>query len=131
MKHKKTLGAALLIPCLIVLFGFGQTVFGRYTLAVSGTIIQSHDVPGAQVPRYATEYVLVNAAGVEHAYIAGANDASLPRSMPVGTVIKKEQGTFAYERDGVAVDDFALLFYIIGISLGVAGLLGSLALLLL
>jgi hypothetical protein len=49
-----------------------------------------------------------------------ATDASLPRSMPVGTYLKKQKWHLYYERNEQRVNDFPIVFYQVtfGIALG-------------
>jgi hypothetical protein len=88
------------LSCFIF-WGFGyQTVWQFLNIDIAGVVITSKDVPSRGAPRYVTEYVVRSSDGQDHAYVAGATDASLPRSMPVGTQIKKERGSLYYERNG-------------------------------
>ena len=90
-----------LIAAIWILWGFGyQTLWQRLTIQLDGVIVSSRDVPAKGAPRYATEYVVRDANGQEHRYIAGATDASLERSMPAGTRIRKGWGRLGYEADG-------------------------------
>src|SRR3954462_14918439 len=83
-----------------IIWGFGyQTVWQRLTIEIEGTIVSSRDVPATGASRYATYYVVRNIAGQEQEYVAGATDASLKRSLPVGTHIHKEWGQLGYGID--------------------------------
>jgi hypothetical protein len=112
-------------PTLILVFGLLMIwVFGFDTLGVrlqtqlEGTVIASRDIPPTRGPRYLTEYTLRGEDDRNSTYVAGPNDGSLPRSMPVGTYLKKLRWHVYYERDGRRIDDFPLLFY--QVSLGIA-----------
>jgi hypothetical protein len=96
-----------------------ETVGARLKTEVDGVVISSRDVPSTGAPRYATEYTLRGPDGRETIYVAGATDASLPRSLPVGTTLKKERWHLDYEKNGERVEDFGVFFYasIIGIAL--------------
>src|SRR5258708_36933541 len=78
---------------------------------VEGVVVSSRDIPTTGAPRYATEYTLRGADGRESVYTAGPTDAFLPRSMPIGTSIKKQRWHLDYERNGYRVDDFSIDFY--------------------
>lgn len=96
---------------LWILWGFGyETLFTRLMTDVEGTVTSAQDIPYPLAPaRYGTEYVFKNAEGRTISYIAGATDASLARSMPVGTHIKKRRWYFSYQRDGKQVDEFGIV----------------------
>jgi hypothetical protein len=101
----------LFISALWILWAFGyQVVWKRFTAVVDGVVISSRDVPSTGAPRYSTEYVVRDAGGNNHLYIAGATDASLKRSLPVGTEIRKEWGRLDYEVDGKQIH-FSTYFY--------------------
>jgi hypothetical protein len=96
---------------LFLMWGFGwDTVGRRLRLAVDGVIVATLDVPATGAPRYATEYTIRIADGTEQTLWAGPTDGSLPRSMPVGTRIRKERWHLNYERDGRTVE-FPYVFY--------------------
>ena len=112
--------AVPLMFAMFILWGFGyETVGARLKTEVDGVVISSRDIPSTGAPRYATEYTLRGPDGRETIYVAGATDASLPRSMPVGTNLKKERWHLDYEKNGERVEDFGVFFYgsIIGIAL--------------
>jgi hypothetical protein len=91
MKSKVVPNPAIpLIFGLFILWGFGyETVGSRLKTQLEGVVVSSRDIPSTGAPRYATEYTLRGPDGRESLYVAGATDASLPRSMPVGTSLKK------------------------------------------
>lgn len=97
-----------------IVWGFGyQTLFTRLLTDVEGTVISTRDIPYPLAPaRYGTEYVFKSPEGRTVSYIAGPTDASLPRSMPVGTYIKKRRWHFSYERNGQPVDQFGIILYL-------------------
>jgi hypothetical protein len=102
-----------------LLWGFGiQTLGLRLTTEVDG-VISSIDRPATGAPRYSTEYILRGPDGQSRHYIAGPTYGFLPRSMPVGTRIKKQRWRLDYERNGRVVNDFAVGFtaLILGIAL--------------
>lgn len=102
--------------------------FGFYTLGtrlwtqLDGVVVSSRDIPATRGPRYATEYILRGPDGRETAYAAGPTDSSLPRSMPVGTTLKKKRWHLDYEQDGQRVDDFGLTFYLVILATGCGAL---------
>ena len=89
---------ALILAGVWVLWVFGyQTVLARYLIEVNGVIVSSADAPSKGAPRYGTYYVIRSADGRESHYTAGATDASLARSLPVGTVLRKARWQLGYE----------------------------------
>jgi hypothetical protein len=87
---------------------------------LDGVVVSRRDIPSTGAPRYATEYTVRGPDGRESIYTAGATDASLPRSMPVGTSLKKRRWHLDYEKNGQRVDDFGVYFYslVLGVGLG-------------
>lgn len=129
MKAEKVQPQGLLIWGLWILWAFGlQTFFVFLITEVDGIIVSSRDIPPNRGPRYATEYTLRAPDGHEFAYLAGATDATLPRSMPVGTRLKKERWQLSYERDGQQVNDSFPFFYATVIGLRFASIGCSFAL---
>ena len=111
----------LLLFGLWIIWGFGfDTVGRRLEIQFDGVVISSRDIPKTRGPRYATEYTLRGPNGQNQIYVAGPTDASLPRSMPVGTYLKKDRWHLDYERNKQRVDDFPIFFYeaVLGIALG-------------
>lgn len=111
----------ILLFALWILWAFGfETVGARLQTQVDGVVTSSRDIPATRGPRYATEYTLRGPDGQDHIYVAGPTDASLPRSMPVGTYLKKRRWHLYFERNEQRVDDFPLFFYqvALGIALG-------------
>jgi hypothetical protein len=108
----------LILFGLWITWGFGWEVVGqRLSTSVNGVIVASRDVPSRGAPRYSTEYSIRADDGTEQVFWAGPTDASLPRSMPVGTHIRKDRWDLYYERDGRR-EDFPWIFY--GLVLGLA-----------
>jgi len=108
----------LIVFGLFILWGFGwDTVGRRLQIEVSGIVVASRDVPSTGAPRYATEYTIRGPDGNEQVFWAGPTDGSLPRSMPVGTNIRKERWHLDFERDG-RQEGFPYIFY--SIVLGIA-----------
>lgn len=96
---------------VFLIWSFGwDTVGRRLRLAVDGVIVRAVDVPATGAPRYATEYTIRGAHGKEQIYWAGPTDGSLPRSMPVGTRIRKERWHLEYERNA-RTEGFPYVFY--------------------
>jgi hypothetical protein len=107
---------------LFLMWGFGwDTVGHRLRIAVDGVIVSTLDVPATGAPRYATEYTIRSASGTEQILWSGPTDGSLPRSMPVGTRIRKERWRLNYERDGRTVG-FPYIFYCLVLTIA-AGLM--------
>ena len=97
---------------LFLLWGFGwETVGHRLLTSVDGVIVASRDVPSTGAPRYATEYAVRGANGEEQLFWAGITDASLPRSMPVGTRIRKLRWHLGYEQNGTLIGFPEKFFY--------------------
>jgi hypothetical protein len=91
----------LILSGLWVLWAFGwQTVFSRLWLELDGTVVASVDVPAKGAPRYGTYYTVRSADGHDTQYVAGATDASLDRSLPVGTKLRKRRWELGYSIDG-------------------------------
>jgi hypothetical protein len=95
------------------------TIFHRLSEQVDGTIVSARSTSG---PRFATWYAIRQGDGQTKQYVAGATDDSLPRRMPVGTVIAKKKYEACYMRDGVTVCDFPWSFDSIVIAIGIASL---------
>jgi hypothetical protein len=101
MKSPNPQAVILSLFAVFILWAFGlQTVWSRFATEVDGTIISSRDIPDKGAPRYATEYKIRGADGREFQYVAGATDASLERSIPVGSRIVKKWGQLGYELNG-------------------------------
>jgi hypothetical protein len=101
MKSIKPQSVVLLCGGLWILWGFGfETMWARYATDVEGTVISSRDVPSKGAPRYITEYIIRSADGHDHQYVAGPTDASLDRSIPIGSQIQKKWGQLGYEVNG-------------------------------
>ncbi len=116
----------LLMLGLWVVWGFGiETVVRRLQIEVDGVIISSRDTSPTREPRYATQYILRADDGRETSYVAGATDASLPRSLPVGTRLTKQKWRLDYEKNGQNINDFPIGFYAIVGGIGLASLLWS------
>jgi hypothetical protein len=111
-----------LVPLLAALWigwGFGfSTIGSRLYQELDGVVISSQDVPPTRDARYRTDYVLRGSDGSKYSYVAGATDASLPRSLPVGTHLTKRRWHLDYERDGQTIDDFPIAMYVIVIGIG-------------
>jgi len=115
---------------LWILWGFGyQTLWVRLMTTVEGTVVSARDIPYPLAPgRYGTEYVLRTREGDTGRYLAGATDASLPRSIPVGSYIKKQRWQLSYEQDNHRIDNFSTPFYGAMLSVAVAILVWAAAL---
>src|SRR5713101_5616535 len=99
--NKRGKAMILIVFGLFILWGFGwDTVGRRLQIEFSGIVVASRDVPSTGAPRYATEYTIRGPDGKEQVFRAGPTDGSLPRSMPVGTNIRKERWHNDLERDG-------------------------------
>jgi hypothetical protein len=106
---------ARVVPVLLfgiwILWGFGyETVWQRYATAVDGVIVSCHDDPSTGAPRYASEYVVRDDLGHDQTYVAGPTDASLERSLSVGTRIEKRWGQLGYRVNGEWIA-FPAFFY--------------------
>lgn len=104
---------------LLMIWAFGINTLGmRLWIQCDGLVTASRDIPPTRGPRYTTDYLLRGPGGQETRYIAGPTDASLPRSMPIGTSLRKKRWHLYYERNGQRVDDFPLSFYVAMLTLG-------------
>jgi hypothetical protein len=82
----------------------------RLLTSVDGTVISSRTTEGA---RPVTYYTIEASDGQEQSFIAGPTDGSLPREMPVGTVIQKKKFELSYLRNRQRVRDFPLGFHML------------------
>jgi hypothetical protein len=127
---KRTFYSQIVIRILAagwILYGMGyQTVFERYKLQLDGVVVESHDIPSKGASRYETEYLIRDQAGHDQLYIAGPTDASLQRSLDVGTKIHKNYGDLGYSINESWVE-FPTYFYsivmVIAVALLVSGVL--------
>jgi hypothetical protein len=110
---------------LWIIWGFGyQSLWKRLVTNVEGTVVSVRDIPSPLAPaRHGTEYAIRTADGNNISYTAGATDASLPRSMPIGTTIEKKRWHFSYERNGHKVEHFNVVFYVVTLSAAVGVLI--------
>jgi hypothetical protein len=114
-----------LLFALIMMWTTLPAVWSRLVTHVNGIVISSRDIPATNAPRYATDYTLRGPDGQTYRYLAGPTDASLPRSMPIGTSLKKQRWRLDYERDGRRVGDFGVLFYGLFLALAIGCLAWS------
>jgi hypothetical protein len=77
----------------------------RLLMSVDGTIISSTTTQGV---RPVTYYTIQSTDGQQQSLVAGPTDESLPRGMPVGTIIQKNKFELSYARNGQRVQDFPL-----------------------
>jgi hypothetical protein len=111
--------AFLLLAVMAWSFG-GSEIYRRGVFAVEGTLVSSTTTcvqPANN--RCASEYVVLSSDGVRTSYVAGPTDASLPRDLPVGTVISKRRWSIDYFLNGQRVDDFPVMFYAVVMAFGV------------
>jgi len=101
-------------------------VWYRLNTELDGQIISARDIPPTRGPRYATQYILRSPDGRQFEYVAGATSDSLPRSMPIGTYLKKPKWTIYYERDGARCDAGAPWFSVVIASFAIGCLVWSL-----
>lgn len=112
MQSYKSRPIISLLAALWIIWAFGiQTVGVRLWTEVNGTVVQSRDEPYTHAPRYVTQYAIRQSDGRIITYISGPTDGYLPRSMPIGTKIRKQRWHFAFEMDGKTINDFPILFY--------------------
>ena len=104
-----------MVFALWILYGFGyQTVWVRLNTQVNGTVIASRDIPSTGAPRYATEYLIRGSNGQNSSYVAGCTDASLQRSLPIGTQLLKKRWAWGYQINGKYEHDYnTSIFYVI------------------
>jgi len=115
---KRRIATVSVVFGLFILWGFGwETVGLRLKTDVDGIIVASRDIPSTGAPRYVTEYTVRGADGNAQVFLAGPTDGSLPRSMPVGTHIRKKRWHLGYERDGRR-EGFPYIFYSVFLAIG-------------
>ncbi|MDE2290843.1 MAG: hypothetical protein KGL53_02065 [Elusimicrobia bacterium] len=113
-----TQAAIFLALGLFILWTFGwETVGQRLRIQAVGEIVTSRDVPAKGAPRYATQYTLREPDETVTEFWSGATDASLARSMPVGTKVDKQRWRLDYKMDGRLVA-FPIIFYAIVLGIG-------------
>ena len=118
MNHDQRNGRLYIFSLLSIwtLFSFGYlTVWKFLRINLEGVVFSSKDDPSTGAPRYVTDYVIRGSNGENQIYVAGPTDASLPRSMPVGTQIKKQRWSLYYQRNG-QWQSFPFVFYSILLS---------------
>ena len=119
----------LAIWALWMIWAFGLATLGiRLWVQLDGTVTSSRDIPSTRGSRYTTEYTILGSDGREFHYTAGPTDASLPRSMPVGTKLNKRRWKLGYEQDGTWVNDFGVTFYVIVLAIAFTSLAWSVVL---
>jgi hypothetical protein len=105
--------AMLSVFALWLLFGFGyETVWQRLVVDVDGTVVESKDLPFKGAPRYSTVYKLRTMDNQLVAYVSEATDASLYRSMVVGTYVHKKKWELGYQKDQEWIA-FPISFYLV------------------
>jgi hypothetical protein len=103
----------LAIFALLILYICGfQVAWPRLILQVEGKVVSSQDVPSTGAPRYATYYLIQAPNGQIFPYVAGCTDASLPRSLPVGTNIIKRRWEWKPRLNGAGPSDNTTIFYL-------------------
>jgi hypothetical protein len=126
---KNTLAPNPVVPLIFglwIIWGFGiETVGRRLDIELDGVVVSSLDHPSTGAPRYSTHYTLRGSDGGDYSYVAGATDASLPRSLPVGTRLKKQKWHLDYEKDGQVINDFPIALYVITVGIALACLVWS------
>ena len=123
MKPPNPKSVVFTLSALWILWSFGfQTLWVRYPTELEGVVVYSHHT--SRTPRYGTEYVIRDASGHDTHNVAGATDASLDRSIPVGSRIEKKWGQLGYALDG-EWQSFPVVFYGAAMGLAVPALSGS------
>ena len=118
----------LLLLSFWIFWGFGyETLAKRLLLQVEGTVISRREVAYPLAPaRYSTEYIVRGRDGQDRGYVAGPTDATLSRTIPAGTSLKKLRWHWAYEENGQLIDSFGWLFYGFILAIGTASLVWGL-----
>jgi hypothetical protein len=115
-----TLNPRIFVPLamgLWILWGFGyETIWQRLMLQIDGIVISSIYTPRLGASRYLTTYAIRGTDGRIASYIAGPTDASLGRSIPVGSRIRKEIWQLGYTINGRWIA-FSVGFYILTLAL--------------
>jgi hypothetical protein len=111
---------ARILPLFLLLAGLGlfwtfgyNGIWHRLQIDLDGTIVSRQDLP--QTPSThgpTTVYKLKQSDGSLVEYTASRNDASLPRTPPIGGRLIKRRGEFSYLLSGERVDDFPLPAYV-------------------
>jgi hypothetical protein len=101
---------ALALFAAWMLFMGGREPLQRLWIAVDGTVVSAETTTSN---RTVTRYVLRTRDGQQMEYVAGPTDYSLPRRLPVGTVLHKERWRLSFVRDGREVNTFPILFYVV------------------
>lgn len=95
----------------IIFIIYGPSVIERLRTEVNGVVISKRDIPEVGASYYMTEYNIRGQDDKKTVYIAKPTAASLPRSMPIGTHIRKNRWNYSYERDGIITKDFPSRLY--------------------
>ena len=102
--------ALSILPGLVLLF-FGWQIYQRAEISLAGKIVSSDTTCNQpQNNRCVTTYVVEDASHSRETYIAGPNSHSLPKRLPIGTVVIKERWKLGYSVDGKYIDDYPLRF---------------------
>ena len=88
----------------------------RLLTSVDGSVTSSRTTQGV---RPVTYYTVQTSDGQQTNLVAGPTDGSLPREMPVGTVIQKKKFELSYVRNGQRVSDFPLAFHVLWFAVSV------------
>jgi hypothetical protein len=93
-------GILLLFATYACFWAFVPAMWELRNTELNGIVVSSQDVPAKGAPQYETYYVVKKSDGSMINYVAGPAITSLPRSMPIGTVIRKIRGETRYQIDG-------------------------------
>jgi hypothetical protein len=117
----------LLLFSLWLFWGFGyETVAKRLSSHVEGTVISRREMAYPLAPaRYSAEYIVRGLDGHNQSYVAGPTDASLPRTIALGTNLRKLPWHWSYEENGQVTDTFGWVFYAMVLAIATACLVWS------
>jgi hypothetical protein len=98
---------------LFILWGFGyETLWPRLTTNIEGTVVSKEYLArNAWTHGYGTRYVIRKPDGSQLEYVAGATDASLSRTIPLGAELEKRKWELSYSVNGKRIKDFPASFY--------------------
>ena len=112
---------------LFVLWGFGYNTVGlRLGIELEGVVMSRQVIkPEWYQHGTATVYVVLGRDGNYEKYVAGANDGSLPRNLPLGAHIVKERWHLCYLINDKKICDFPMGFYAAFLSAAIVGVAWS------
>jgi hypothetical protein len=106
----------------LAMFLWGGEIYQRAEISLNGKVVSSETkCVQPQNNRCATTYIVESLSGLRKTYVAGPNTHSLPRRLPIGTIVVKEAWKFDYSINGEHINDFPLWAYSGGILTALIG----------